>query len=198
MKTKLLLMFCLMMALGCSSIGYLPPHKLENYTHEKFNSMYSTTVIKKGHPWNQFNFKYPIMIQEYGIDKIGNYGGVEVLFNIFNCRDNVIKYIYISIVPKDNYGVIQSCDMDGSSVKMIKITGPIKKNLKEDQHISLYDSSIINIGIRRRWYPLWYNSSIRIIEVLGLKVVYEDGSYISFTKSEIDDMIALAQEEPIK
>jgi len=183
-----------LMTLVFVSCGMSSPIIIKNnksYYDANYSSYHDTLIIKKGTSWNQMDFKYPILIYEYGVSKINSIGGVDVMFNIFNCReDKIIKYIHINIVPYNIFDEIQSCNIDNISSRNIKLTGPIIKNKWDDNHSpSLYIISRFNHGIKRYWSSLWYNHSIRKIKIMSIIVMYTDETFICYSEKEIEDII---------
>lgn len=98
-------------------------------------------------------------------------GGVDVRLGIANLSNKTIKYFRATVVSYNAVGDRVTGDIRGRSSARIYSTGPYAG----------YDG--VNDPALRplRWDTVWYNSSIRCIEITRVSIEYMDGTTRTFS-----------------
>lgn len=94
---------------------------------------------------------------QYGANSAG---GVALRFTYKNDTEKTIKYAYFTVVPYNAVKDKVSCTVKRVSEQTVKITGPIEPNIHRTP----------------RWENLWYNNTIRTVELKEIEIEYMDGS----------------------
>ncbi len=96
-------------------------------------------------------------------------GGVALRFTYKNDTEKTIKYAYFTVVPYNAVKDKVSCTVKRVSEQTVKITGPIEPNIHRTP----------------RWENLWYNNTIRTVELKEIEIEYMDGSKETLKGSDI-------------
>lgn len=81
--------------------------------------------------------------------------------------DKTIKYITFNVVPYNAVGDVQASRIDGKTSARLLETGPIKPG---------------DVYHEDGWEPVWYNSTIRCIEIRRIDIEYMDGTRNVYVK----------------
>lgn len=116
---------------------------------------------------------------QYGANSAG---GVALRFTYKNDTEKTIKYAYFTVVPYNAVKDKVSCTVKRVSEQTVKITGPIEPNIHRTP----------------RWENLWYNNTIRTVELKEIEIEYMDGSkeilkggeiqYEEITEADLEEM----------
>ena len=102
-------------------------------------------------------------------------GGVGIYLEFINMHpEKTIKYLEVTVVPKNAVGDTQYCDIRDYARYTCEATGPYAPGdgLRPDDNWW--------------WGNAWYNSTIKYIELTGVWVEYMDGTYTSLTSDELE------------
>ena len=102
-------------------------------------------------------------------------GGVGIYLEFINMHpEKTIKYLEVTVVPKNAVGDTQYCDIRDYARYTCEATGPYAPGdgLRPDDNWW--------------WGNAWYNSTIKYIELTGIWVEYMDGSYTSLKSDELE------------
>ena len=102
-------------------------------------------------------------------------GGVGIYLEFINMHpEKTIKYLEVTVVPKNAVGDTQYCDIRDYARYTCEATGPYAPGdgLRPDDNWW--------------WGNAWYNSTIKYIELTGVWVEYMDGTYTSIKSDELE------------
>ena len=114
-----------------------------------------------------------IKINKYELSNPNSAGGCDVLFEYRNLSQKTIKYIYIDVATFNAVGDLVNCRIRETFLHNLVDTGPIKCN---DDGKCLFKNII-------------YNYSARYIKLVGLKIVYVDGSEVKVSQSDLENIL---------
>lgn len=101
-------------------------------------------------------------------------GGVGINLHFKNMDpEKTIKYLYVSVYPYNAVGDLMDCEIRGYSRYTCGATGPFAPGKG------------IDAGSGWWWPNAWYNSTIRYIELCGVRIEYTDGTYITLSSQEL-------------
>ncbi len=105
--------------------------------------------------------------------KPNSVGGVDVTMGIKNKSSKTIKYFHVGFAAKNAVGDEVYCEVRGSGVRPVKMTGPIASGEAKEAKAQNY----------------WYNSSISKIGINYIHIEYTDGSEIVFDSDMLNALI---------
>jgi hypothetical protein len=106
-------------------------------------------------------------------------GGVDAHINFVNTSSRTLKYVILEATPYNRVGDIAASEIGRKTTARLEGTGP-------------YAPGRGNFGLfgNPYWTNVWYNHTIRCIEVNSVEVVYMDGSRESFVGEKMSNVIA--------
>ena len=128
--------------------------------------------------WTEEELQSIVQVHDVYVDDVNSVGGVDMRISWTNTSDKTIKYIHFYVVPYNAVGDQMYCDIRDHSRFDAYVTGPC-----EPGHQGYYKIGDIYYG--NLWETVWYNSSIKTIELVGIKIIYMDGSIIDIEKKDI-------------
>lgn len=102
-------------------------------------------------------------------------GGVDLNIVWKNVSSKVIKYVNFEVVPYNAVNDIVESSIGGKSEAFARVTGPIQPNE--------------TYGDDKVWKCAWYNNTIRTIQVIGVEVIYMDGTSVKIDKDQVKYII---------
>jgi hypothetical protein len=118
---------------------------------------------------------FPIAIYEHYPSKPNSADGVNVSIAWNNLSPKEIKYITFTVKPYNAVDDVVFCNVSGDASYSLKVTGPIKAWNMDDNEFHF-------------WENVWYNNTIKRIEIEQIDIIYMDNSEVSITASEIKEM----------
>ena len=115
----------------------------------------------------------PILINTLFTSYPNSVGGVDVEIRGKNISDKTFKYVYYNVMAYNNVGDIQSSEIGNKIVGRLKDTGPIKPNW-------------LSYGT---WGSVWYNNSIRCVELTSIEIIYMDGESVTIEGEKLKKSI---------
>lgn len=106
------------------------------------------------------SLQQPITVTKHGIYSMDSAGGVSYYIAIANTSPKTIKYVAYTARPFNRVGDEQADSISGKVDRKMQAVGPIAPGDRDSGG----------------WGPLWYNSSISCIKLVGITVTYMDGS----------------------
>lgn len=100
-------------------------------------------------------------------------GGATAKIKIINTSSQTIKYVTLTLMPYNAVGDVAPSEIGEKTTARVRFTGPITP---DDM-----DSGT--------WEPLWYNHSIRCIELVDVEIIYMNGSKKYYSAQEKDKML---------
>lgn len=107
------------------------------------------------------------------IDDINSAGGVDVSISFTNKSDKPIKYVNFSVVGYNAVGDRIQSEIGGKEIAYLQTVGPYAKNEGSNTYQGY-----------NYWEAIWYNSTIKKIEVIGITIDYMDGTKIVLTEED--------------
>lgn len=118
---------------------------------------------------------FPIAIYEYYSATPNSVGGVNVIIFWKNISPKDFKYVIFTVKPYNAVDDVVYCTISHEADSRLKVTGPVKaKNMDEPS------SSV--------WENVWYNNTIKRIEIEQIDIIYMDNSEESISASEVKEM----------
>ena len=114
----------------------------------------------------------PILLYLKEVSNPDSAGGVDIKIGFQNLSKQNIKYVKFGVLPYNAVGDVVASEIGGKTLAILNFTGPLP-----------YDEYKYS-----RWENVWYNNSIRCIEIVKVDISYMDGSETSFENSEIKDI----------
>lgn len=108
----------------------------------------------------------PLVIAYADTEGPNSAGGVDVRINALNVSSKTIKYLRYTVVPYNAVGDRVSGTIRRRSAARIFDTGPIAPDASSPPGV---------------WDNVWYNSSIRCLEITRVRIEYMDGTSRTFT-----------------
>jgi len=122
-------------------LGYVSEYSVDNDADAKKNVL--NKIIENA--WKEGK---SLQIRNIKIEEINSASGVDFSIEwIYTNPKKKIKYIYFTVVPYNEVGDIQTCDISGHASFTGKVTGPIST---DSPHNETY------------WSTAWYNSTISL------------------------------------
>ncbi len=112
-------------------------------------------------------------------------GGVDAHVNFVNTSRKTFKYVVFEVIPYNRVGDVAPSEIGYKSTARLQATGPHKPMTSFFE--SVYKSALDMDGY---WENVWYNSTIRCIEVHSVEITYMDGSTECFSGAEVSKVIA--------
>ncbi len=128
--------------------------------------------------WTAEELQSIVQIHDVYVDDINSADGVDMRISWTNTSNKTIKYIHFYVVPYNAVGDQMYCDIRDYSRFDAYVTGPC-----EPGHEGYYKIGDIYYG--NLWETVWYNSSIRTIELVGMKIIYMDGTTIDIGENDV-------------
>ena len=119
-----------------------------------------------------------IQIHDVYVSDIDSADGVDMRISWTNTSDKTIKYVHFYVVPYNAVGDKMYCDIRDYSRFDAYVTGPC-----EPGYEGYYKVGDIYYG--NLWEDVWYNSSVSTIELVGIKIMYMDGSIIDIGEDDV-------------
>lgn len=162
-KVLFLITFCVSSLIMFSScVTFLVASTIKK---QSVNSSIKNEISNKG---------YPIVVTSLETMFPNSAGGVNVEIVFKNISEQKLKYVFFDVVPYNNVDDMVECTVTGKSIRTIQITGPIKIDEK--------------CPAVRTYKNVWWNSTIRRAEIVGIKVTYMDGSTESYDEQQSKEM----------
>jgi len=118
---------------------------------------------------------FPIAIYEHYPSKPNSADGVNVIIFWKNISPKDIKYVTFTVKPFNAVDDVVYCSISNKADSKLRVTGPV-----EARDMEKPDSSV--------WENVWYNNTIKRIEIEQIDIIYMDNSEVSITASEIKEM----------
>jgi len=128
--------------------------------------------------WTEETIQQVIQIHDVYVDDIDSAEGVDMRISWTNTSDKTIKYVHFYVVPYNAVGDPMYCDIRDYSRFDAYVTGPC-----EPGYEGYYKIGDIYYG--NLWEDVWYNGSISTIELVGIKIIYMDGSVIDIAEKDV-------------
>ena len=128
--------------------------------------------------WTEEELQNIVQIHDVYVDDIDSAEGVDMRISWTNTSDKTIKYIHFYVVPYNSVGDPMYCDIRDYSRFDAYVTGPC-----EPGYEGYYKIGDIYYG--NLWEDTWYNGSISTIELVGIKIIYMDGSTIDIEEKDV-------------
>lgn len=97
-------------------------------------------------------------------------GGTGVKIFIKNDSEKTIKYVSFEVIPYNAVNDVAPSEIGGKTNQWLTITGPINPGADH---------------MEAQWESIWYNSTIKRVEIRTIEVEYMDGSKETFHTGEI-------------
>lgn len=118
---------------------------------------------------------FPLAVYKYSSGTPNSAGGVDVNIHYKNISSKDIKYIVFTLKPYNAVDDIVTCTISGRAEAKLKVTGPLYAMNMGDPDYS-------------NWKNVWYNFSIKRIEIEKVEITYMDDSKESFLASQALEM----------
>ena len=128
--------------------------------------------------WTEEDIQNIIQIHDIYVDDIDSAEGVDMRISWTNTSDKTIKYVHFYVVPYNAVGDPMYCEIRDYSRFDAYVTGPC-----EPGYEGYYKIGDIYYG--NLWEDVWYNGSISTIELVGIKIIYMDGSVIDMAEKDV-------------
>jgi hypothetical protein len=128
--------------------------------------------------WSQEELQNIVQIHDVYVDDIDSADGVDMRISWTNTSDKTIKYIHFYVIPYNAVDDPMYCEIRNYSRFDAYVTGPC-----EPGHQGYYKIGDIYYG--NLWEDSWYNDSISTIKLVGIKIIYMDGSIIEIEEKDV-------------
>lgn len=128
--------------------------------------------------WSEEELQNIIQIHDVYVDNIDSVESVDMRISWTNTSDKTIKYVHFYVVPYNAVGDPMYCEIRGHSRFDAYVTGPC-----EPGHEGYYKVGDTYYG--NLWENVWYNGSISTIELVGIKIIYMDGTVIDIAEKDV-------------
>lgn len=132
--------------------------------------------------WTAEELQNIVQIHDVYVSDIDSAEGVDMRISWTNTSNKNIKYIHFYVVPYNAVGDPMYCEIRDYSRFDAYVTGPCEPGYK-----GYYKVGDIYYG--NLWENSWYNGSISTIKLVGIKIIYMDGSIIDITEKDIPKTI---------
>ena len=160
----------------CTKCSYKETKSIAALGHTTTTSVCNRCNQRIG--WTKEELQNIVQVHDVYVDDINSVGGVDMRISWTNTSDKTIKYIHFYVVPYNAVGDKMYCDIRDHSRFDAYVTGPC-----EPGHKGYYKIGDIYYG--NLWETVWYNNSIRTIELVGIKIIYMDGSVIDIEEKDV-------------
>ena len=160
----------------CTKCSYKETKSVAALGHTTTTSVCSRCNQRIG--WTKEELQNIVQIHDVYVDDINSVGGVDMRISWTNTSNKTIKYIHFYVVPYNAVGDQMYCDIRDHSRFDAYVTGPC-----EPGHEGYYKIGDIYYG--NLWETAWYNNSIRTIELVGMKIIYMDGTTIDIGENDV-------------
>lgn len=117
----------------------------------------------------------PIKISSFYPEAPNSAGGVSVRINYYTFSEDPIKYIVFTVTPYNSVGDTVYSEIGNRSTYRLSTTGPYyNSNNRKD------------VG----WSNIWYNTTIRCIEIESIEVTYMNDTVESFIKPDFKNVVS--------
>ena len=99
-----------------------------------------------------------------------NAGGVGVSMDFTNTSGRTLKYMEFGLVPFNAVGDVVTSSINGKALEIVQYTGPYQPGVSTDDFSVTFSGG--PVGFRN----VWYNESIRCVEIQFAKAVFMDGT----------------------
>lgn len=151
---------------------------LNNSNNPTNNDNYSSSTKN----WSKEELQNIVQIHDVYVDDIDSADGVDMRISWTNTSNKTIKYIHFYVVPYNAVGDQMYCDIRDHSRYDAYVTGPC-----EPGYEGYYKVGDIYYG--NLWENSWYNNSISTIKLVGIKIIYMDGSVVEVEEKDISKTI---------
>jgi len=117
----------------------------------------------------------PIAIYEHFPSTPNSAGGVNVIIFWKNISPKDFKYVIFTVKPYNAVDDVVYCTISHEADSRLKITGPVKAKNMDKPSSSL-------------WENVWYNNTIKRIEIEQIDIIYMDNTEESINSSEVKEM----------
>ena len=164
-------------------------NSLQN-SNDNNNSLQNSNNNSTTEIWTKEEVQDIIQIHDIYVDDIDSAEGVDMRISWTNTSDKTIKYIYFYVEPYNAVGDKVYCEIRDYSRFTARVTGPCESGYKG--YYTVGDESIGDIyHYGNLWEKCWYNGSVDTIKLLGVKIIYMDGSETELNESAVS--MAFAQ-----
>ena len=143
-----------------------------NYINCSFNN--NTKDVK----WTEETIQEIIQIHDVYVDDIDSAKGVDMRISWTNTSDKTIKYVHFYVEAYNAVGDKVYCEIRDHNRFDAYVTGPC-----EPGHQGYYKIGDIYYG--DLWENVWYNNSVSMINLVGIKIIYMDGSVIDIAEKDV-------------
>ena len=150
--------------------------------------------------WSKEEVQKIVQVHDVWVYDINSADGVEMSISWTNTSDKTIKYIHFYVEPYNAVNDKMSCDIRDHSLFDAYVTGPCESGYKGYRYLHFYEDGVPQYK-GTLWENCWYNSSIRTIDLVGIKIIYmddteieldRDSAQLAFTPYEVDQKVAHA------
>lgn len=118
--------------------------------------------------------QHPVYINSKYISPPNSAGGVSARYSLRNISAKPIKYITLSLIPYNAVGDIVKSSIGGKTLVLAEFTGPLAT--MEFTYPT--------------WNNLWYNQTLRCVQLEGIEIIYMDGEIKKIEKSNIGEVFS--------
>ena len=123
----------------------------------------------------------PIIITEYKTSRPNSANGVDCSIKFFNISNKRLKYAYFTVIPYNTVDDITYSTTNNKSEAELQYTGFVEPSK----------------SINAKWETVWYNSTIKYMDIIKVRIVFDDNSEINIVnKDDINKMINTGFDEP--
>ena len=128
--------------------------------------------------WTEEELQNIIQIHDVYVDDIDSVGGVDMRISWTNTSDKTIKYVHFYVEAYNAVGDKVYCEIRDHNRFDAYVTGPCESGYK-----GYYKVGDIYYG--NLWENVWYNNSVSSINLVGIKIIYMDGSVIDIAEKDV-------------
>lgn len=121
----------------------------------------------------------PIIINHISTSSPNSAGGIDANINFINTSNKIFKYVLLEVTPFNRVGDVSPSEIGNKTTTILRAIGPFKPN----------QSSSGLLG-NTYWENVWYNHTIRCIELNSIEILFTDGNKIVIEKENLEEVIA--------
>jgi len=121
----------------------------------------------------------PVLVNSMRTSYPNSAGGVDAHINFVNSSSKTLKYVLFTATPYNRVGDVAPSEIGHKRTARLRATGPYKPG---KGNVGLLGDSY--------WENVWYNNTIRCMEIEGVEVTFMDGTTKTYEGQELSKVLA--------
>lgn len=134
--------------------------------------------------WTKEEIQNIVKIHDVSVYEINSADGVSMNISWTNTSNKTIKYIHFYVEPYNAVNDKMTCDIRDHSLFDAYVTGPCEPGYKGYKYLHFYEDGVPQYK-GTIWENCWYNSTIRTIDLVGIKIIYMDNTEVELDRNAV-------------